>query len=180
MAGSSIVRFLKNVAPPLPFRPATRSVSRGRPACGTSFISSPRWVPTSTTSLSFPRESHSRATAIAGKTCPPVPPPAINNFMAETAAKQGRSMLRPCKGNKSASTRGLRRLLRDIEQHTGAQEHHQQTRTAITDEWQRNALCWHHSENYGKVDQRLPQDHGCNSQREQTAKGVGRSESCAD
>jgi hypothetical protein len=68
IAGASIAKFLSNVAPPLPFKPATRSISSGSPACGTSFISIPRSVPTSTTSLSFPLESHSWAIASAGKT----------------------------------------------------------------------------------------------------------------
>src|SRR5579859_1802572 len=180
MAGTSMVRFLYSVVPPLPFRPATRSVSSGKPACGASFISIPRSVPTSTTSLSFPRASHSRAIASAGKTCPPVPPPAINNFIAETSAKQRRSKLRHYKENKSASTRELRGLLRDIQKHSGAQQHHQQTRSAVADERQRNALRGHHSEDHGEIDERLPQNHGCDSQSEQTAKGIGRREGRAN
>jgi hypothetical protein len=65
--GTSIDRFFARVSPPLPFSPAARNVSSGSPACGTSFISIPRSVPTSTTSLSLPRDSHSRAIAMAGK-----------------------------------------------------------------------------------------------------------------
>src|SRR6266576_1543269 len=80
IAGASMAKFLSSVAPPLPFKPATRNVSSGSPACGTSFISIPRSVPTSRTSLSLPLESHSCAIASAGKTCPPVPPPAIRSF----------------------------------------------------------------------------------------------------
>src|SRR5580658_3287481 len=78
-----------SVAPPFPFRPATRNVSSGRPASGTSFISIPRSVPTSTTSLSLPRESHSFAIASAGITWPPVPPPAIRSFMGGALAVGG-------------------------------------------------------------------------------------------
>jgi len=54
-----------SVDPPLPFQSRDRSVSSGNPASGTSFISIPRCVPTSTTSLSLPRDIHSRAIASA-------------------------------------------------------------------------------------------------------------------
>src|SRR5215467_2551450 len=134
MAGTNIVKFLNRVAPPLPLSPATRRVSSGRPACGTSLISIPRSVPTSTTSLSFPRASHSRAMASAGKTCPPVPPPAIRSF------------------TRDARTSSFYSLLGDIQQHAGAEQHYQQTRAAITDEGQRNAFGRHHSQNDGEVD----------------------------
>src|SRR5215467_7434900 len=145
MAGTNIVKFLNRVAPPLPLSPATRRVSIGKPVGGTSFISIPRSVPTSTTSLSFPRASHSRAMASAGKTCPPVPPPAISNFIAEISATQWRSKRRHYKENKSASTRAVRSLLRNVQQNARAQQHHQQTRSAITDERQRNSFGRHHS-----------------------------------
>ena len=80
IAGASFARFRANFIPPIPLRPAERMVSSGNPASGTSRASIPRWVPTITTSLSSPRAIHSRATASAGKTCPPVPPPAISSF----------------------------------------------------------------------------------------------------
>src|SRR5467141_2674412 len=141
IAGTSIARFFKSVAPPLPFNPATRSVSNGSPACGTSFISIPRCVPTSTTSLSVPLESHSCAIASAGKTCPPVPPPAISSFI---------SLVRLlC----------FRCPLRDIQEHTRCQQHDQQTRAAIADERQRNPFGRHHSEHHGKINQRLAHNH---------------------
>src|SRR6202790_5759472 len=122
--GPRIARFFSSVAPPLPFRPAARRVSSGNPAWGTSFISSPRCVPTSTTSLSLPLDNHSRAIAIAGKTWPPVPPPAIRSFT------------RLC----------FFRLLADVEEHASGQQHHQQTRSAITYKWQRNAFGRYHAE----------------------------------
>ncbi len=92
----SVARLRSNFIPPMPFKPATRIVSSGNPACGTSFASIPRSVPTNTTCLappaevpalpSPPRSSHALATASAGKTCPPVPPPAINKVNASAAA----------------------------------------------------------------------------------------------
>src|SRR6202166_3214718 len=122
MAGASLKRFLSSVLPPLPFRPATRSVSSGRPACGTSFISIPRVVPTSTTSLSLPRDNHSRAIAIAGKTCPLLPPPAINSFTPISRKPTSH------KGFSSASLSLFGGLLTDIQDHASCQQHYQQTR----------------------------------------------------
>src|SRR6266478_57498 len=158
IAGTSIARFFKSVAPPLPFSPATRSVSRGNPACGTSFISIPRCVPTSTTSLPIPLESHSCAIASAGKTCPPVPPPAISNFTWRVRSS--------C----------LCRLLRDIQQHSGCQQHGEQTGSTIADERERNSFGWHHAEHHREIDQRLAQHHGRDAQREQASEPVRRSE----
>src|SRR5216110_2120325 len=158
IAGTSIAIFFTSVAPPLPFKPATRSVSSGSPACGTSFISIPRSVPTSTTSLSLPLASHSRAIASAGKTCPPVPPPAISNFTGLVHPSQ---FCRP---------------LRNIQQNAGGQEHDQQTRSAIADEGQRNSFRRHHSEHDSKINQRLAQHHRGDSQRQQPPEFVRRAE----
>src|SRR6266478_5677472 len=155
IAGASIARFFSSVAPPLPFRPATRKVSSGSPACGTSFISIPRCVPTSTTSLSFPLESHSCAIASAGKTCPPVPPPAINNFTWRVRSS------RFC------------RLLRDIQEHSSGQQHDEQTGSAIADERERNSFRRYHAEHHREIDQRLAQHHGRDAQRQQPPKPVG-------
>src|SRR6202163_1348580 len=124
MAGTSLKRFFSSVLPPLPFSPATRSVSSGSPACGTSFISIPRVVPTSTTSLSLPRDNHSRAIAIAGKTCPPVPPPAINSFMPMSNKLSSHKKSQRA----SPSLLGdslLSGLLTDIQEHACCQQHHQ-------------------------------------------------------
>src|SRR5882724_7286426 len=155
IAGTSIARFFKSVPPPLPFSPATRIVSSGSPACCTSFISIPRCVPTSTTSLPVPLESHSCAIAIAGKTCPPVPPPAISNFTARVRSS--------C----------LCRLLRNIQKHSGGQQHDEQTGSAVADEWERNSFRRHHAEHHREIDQRLAQHHGRDAQREQPPKPVG-------
>src|SRR5713101_4630168 len=158
IAGASIDKFLSSVAPPLPFKPATRSVSSGSPACGTSFISIPRCVPTSTTSLSLPLESHSCAIASAGKTCPPVPPPAISNFTWLVRSS--------C----------FRCLLRNIQQHTGSQQHDQQTRTPIADERQRDPFRRHHPEHHREINQRLAQDHRGYSHRQEPPESVRRTE----
>src|SRR6266478_8985046 len=161
IAGTSIARFFKSVAPPLPFRPATRSVSSGNPACSTNFISIPRCVPTSTTSLPIPLESHSCAIAIAGKTCPPVPPPAISNFTWRVRSS--------C----------LCRLLRNIQKHSGGQQHDEQTGSAVADEWERNSLRWHHAKHHREIDQRLAQHHGRDAQRQQAPESVWRSKRSA-
>src|SRR5713101_316385 len=162
IAGASIDKFLSSVAPPLPFKPATRSVSSGSPACGTSFISIPRCVPTSTTSLSLPLESHSCAIASAGKTCPPVPPPAISNFTWLVRSS--------C----------FRCLLRNIQQHTGSQQHDQQTRSPIADERQRDPFRRNHPEHNREINQRLAQDHRGNSHRQQPPESVRRTERGTD
>src|ERR1700693_1127783 len=149
--GPRIARFFSSVGPPLPFRPAARRVSSGSPAWGTSFISSPRCVPTSTTSLSLPLDNHSRAMAMAGKTWPPVPPPAIKSFTCLC----------------------FFRLLANVQEHAGSQQHSQQTRAAIADEREWYTFGRNHAEYHHKVDERLAQDHCRDAQREQTAKPVG-------
>src|ERR1700688_4817563 len=130
MAGASLNRFLSSVLPPLPFSPATRSVSSGSPACGTSFISIPRVVPTSTTSLSLPRDHHSRAIAIPRKTCPPVPPPAINSFTPISRKPTSHKRF------SGASLSLFGGLLTDIQEHASCQQHYQQTRSSVTHKWQ--------------------------------------------
>ena len=50
----SIAALRNNFAPPMPFSPAARINSSGKPACGTSFASIPRSVPTNTTRLLWP------------------------------------------------------------------------------------------------------------------------------
>src|SRR5689334_21659434 len=168
--GKSLARFLASVKPPLPLRPAARKVSSGSPACGTSFISIPRCVPTSTTSLSAPRESHSRAIAIAGKTWPPVPPPAISNFTDFATRSRGHGFQFAL-----AVARSFRLcLLRNIQDHASCQQHDEQTRTAVADEGQRNAFRRDHAENDGEIDERLAQDHSGDSQCEKTAETVRR------
>src|SRR5580704_15115443 len=140
--GPRIARFFASVAPPFPLSPAARRVSSGSPAWGTSFISIPRCVPTSTTSLSLPLDNHSRAIAIAGKTCPPVPPPAIRSF----------------------TRLGFFRLLADVQEHAGGQQHHQQTRPPVAYKWQRNAFGRHHAEHDHEIDQSLAENHGGDAQ----------------
>src|SRR5713226_2692051 len=172
---ASIAKFLSSVAPPFPFNPATRNVSSGSLACDTSFISIPRSVPTSTTSLSSPLESHSCAIASAGKTCPPVPPPAIRSFTVYAIAKPGRSRGGPRSYNDDFSLpRGLRGPLRNIQQHTGGQQHHQQTRSAIADERQRDPFRRNHPEHHRKINQRLARDHRGYPQRQQPPESVRR------
>src|SRR5437879_2338707 len=175
IAGRSMAKFLSSVAPPLPFKPATRSVSSGSPACGTSFISIPRCVPTNTTSLSLALESHSCAMASDGKTCPPVPPPAISNFTVRAPAQHGRNMLRHYNRNSPGVTlvpSCFRRLLRNIQKHTGGQQHDEQARSAIADERQRDPFRRNHPKHHCEINQRLAQDHRGYSQRQQPPESV--------
>src|SRR5579864_3848232 len=119
-----------NCVMPIPLRPAERINSSLRPASGTNRDSIPRCVPTKITSLVSSRLSHSRATAIAGITCPPVPPPAISNFKPPLAR---------------LTTHCFTRLLADIQEHASAHQHDEKTRAAIAYERQRNSLRGHHS-----------------------------------
>ena len=77
--------FSTSVLPPLPFSPPTRSVSSGSPACGTSFISNPALCSDQHHFPFLAARQPLRAMAIAGKTCPPVPPPAIKSFTPVSA-----------------------------------------------------------------------------------------------
>ena len=131
-------------------------VSSGSPACGTSRASIPRSVPTNTTPLSpsLPRRSHSFATASAGKTCPPVPPPAINKFFAS-------ALTSVC-------------VLADVQQHSGCQKHSEQARSSVADERQRNPLRRHQAEHYAQIDQRLAHDHRRDPDSKQTPESVRR------
>src|SRR5450432_2854743 len=170
MAGASLKRFLSSVTPPLPFSPPTRKVSSGSPACGTSFISIPRVVPTSTTSLSLPRDNHSRAMASAGKTCPPVAPPAINNFTLVSR------VFHADKNSSSHDASFLGCLLTTIKEHDGSEQHDQKARPAVTDERQRNAFGGHHAQHHRKINQGLADDHGRDPQRQESPETVGRVE----
>src|SRR5579883_2259312 len=197
--------FFNSVVPPFPFNPATRIVSSGSPACGTSFISIPRCVPTKTTSRSAPREIHSRAIAIAGNTCPPVPPPAISNFTPSSSVAQASAcVLHATSGpgfslyRRATSTHSQVRfyqshkpsphfqflfsktrracLLRNIQEHAGCQQHHQQTRPAIAHKRQRNPLRRHHPEHHREINQALENHHRRHAQRQHASKAIRRIE----
>src|SRR5580704_4387593 len=177
----SMAVFFRSFRPPMPFRPATRMVASGRPACGTNLDSSPCSVPTITTSLFFistaavggapgsPRLSHSRATAMAGNTWPPVPPPAMSNFIESLIV--ARSLRRACGARRSLL--GLR-VLADVEEHAGGQEHHQQTCAAVADERQRDSFGRHQAEDYAEIDERLADDHGGDAEAEIAAEIIRR------
>ena len=147
-AGPSCRMLRARRTAPMPFRPAERIVSSGKPACGTKRISIPRSVPTNTLPCSLPGYSHSRATASAGKTWPPVPPPAISSFKFLGSAA---SPTLACLLHAQA------RLLADVQEHAGGQQHHQQARAAVADERQRNSLGRHHPQHHAEIDQRLAQ-----------------------
>ena len=63
-----------------PLMPSTSSVARGYPSSGRTRFSSPRSVPTKSTSWRRSRFIKASATATPGKRCPPVPPPAMIIF----------------------------------------------------------------------------------------------------
>src|SRR6266404_7043221 len=197
IAGASFATFFTNFIPPIPLRPAERIVSRRNPACGTKRASIPRSVPTNTTSLSAPRAIHSRAIASAGKTCPPVPPPAISSFKFRCPASgifpwrqylacpdAGRAGGFAALGTSKPTARCRRhevlffapasfRLLTDIQEHTGGRQHNHQARTAITNEGQWNAFGGHHSQHHAQINQRLAQHHDRDAQRGEAPKFVG-------
>src|SRR5207302_9490864 len=138
-----------NCAVPIPLRPAERINSSLRPASGTSRDSIPRWVPTKTTSLLLSRLSHSHATAIAGITCPPMPPPAMSKFEPP--------LLR-------LSTHSFTSLLADIQEHAGAQKHDEKARAAVAQERQRNSFRRHQAQYNPQIDQGLTRHHDRDSQ----------------
>src|SRR5271168_769113 len=127
IAGTSSARLRSSRSPPMPFNPATGIEANGSPASATILASMPRSVPTSNTSLSVPRFSHSRATAMAGNTWPPVPPPAI------------------------ASLTSIR-VLADVQQDARGQQHHHQAGPAVADERQRDALGGQHADHHGQIE----------------------------
>src|SRR5579862_7071298 len=144
---------------PMPFKPADRMVSSGKPACGTNFISIPRSVPTNSASLLASRLSHSRATASAGKTWPPVPPPAISSFKFLGSA-----------GSPSAFLSSP--LLADVEEHAGRQKHDEQAGATIAYKRQRDALRWHHPQHHAEIDERLGRHHHRDTHRQEAAEVV--------
>src|SRR4029077_20359800 len=148
-----------NCAVRIPLSPAERISSSLSPASGTSRDSIPRCVPTKTTSLVSSRLSHSRATAIAGITWPPVPPPAISNFQPLLAR---------------LSTHCFTRLLADIQEHASAQKHDEETRSAIAHERQRNSFRRHHSQHNAQIDQRLARYHDRDSQSQEASEIIRR------
>src|SRR6266404_1146758 len=69
---------------------------------------------------------------------------------------------------------GLRGLLRNIQQHSSRQEHHQQTRAAVADKRQRNPFRRHHAQYDSKINERLKQHHGGDAERQQASESVRR------
>src|SRR5580700_2596399 len=143
IAGTSFAVLRASFIPPMPLSPAERIVSSGNPASGTRRASIPRCVPTNTTSLSPSRDIHSRATARAGNTWPPVPPPAINSFNLRCPESSRSQAFRGAgvppailhyvatgktAGGTPAPQNDLIRLPANIQQNAGGQQHHQQAR----------------------------------------------------
>ncbi len=133
----------------MPFRPAARMVSSGKPG----LRHQPRFHSAfgshdhdACALLPARAASHSRATASAGKTWPPVPPPAISRrFLPVTPA---------------CCAHALVRVLADIQEHARSQQHAKQARSAVADERQRNAFGRQQAEHHAEIDQRLADDHG--------------------
>src|SRR5438552_4766005 len=116
--------------------------------------------------------------AMAGKTWPPVPPPAINNFTDLAVRSSGHDISCPYLKSfpfVSAFARSFRPgLLRNIQEHARRQEHDEQTRAAVADKRQRDSLRGHHAEDDGKIDERLTKHHGSDAEREEAAEAVRR------
>ena len=68
----------------------------------------------------------------------------------------------------------LVRVLADVQQHAGGQQHSEQTRSAVADERQRNSFRRHQSEHDAQIDQRLAHHHRRDSQRQKPAEFVRR------
>src|ERR1019366_8198083 len=150
-------RLEMRVAMPRFLRPPTRIFSRRNPAAGTSLFSTPRSVPTKRTS--WPMRVTSRATAIAGITCPPVPPPAITNsdLVCRSAG-----------------------MFRNIEKYAERGQRHKKRTAAEADHGQRNTFGRHHAEHHADVEEGLDDQHGGDSESEVTAEFIGDQNSGAD
>src|SRR5689334_19370618 len=94
--------------------------SIGKPSCGAITASNPFSVPTNSTRDAGRRRRIARAMAIAGKTWPPVPPPARTNV--------------------SVSSRISRDVLGDVQQNSRRQTIGDERRAAVREERQRNPL----------------------------------------
>src|SRR5579863_8681673 len=138
------------VATPRFLIPPTRIFSRRNPAAGTSRFSTPRSVPTNKTR--YPIRQTSRATAIAGITCPPVPPPAITKRSP---------------GKRSPGMFG------DIQQNSQRSQRHQQRTAPEADHRQWNPFRRHHPENDAHIEERLDHQHGGDPEREISSKFIG-------
>src|SRR3989440_312218 len=116
--------------------------------------------------------------AMAGKTWPPVPPPAINNFTDLAVRSSGHDISCPYLKSfpfASAFARSFgSRLLRNIQEHARGQQHDEQTRATVADKRQRNSFGWHHTEDDGEIDERLTKHHGSDAEREEAAETVRR------
>src|SRR5579885_3074364 len=123
---------------PTRFNPPIRTRSNGKPSAGTRRASSPRSVPTKI--ASWPRCRSSRATASAGITWPPVPPPAMRKTLAD--------------------------MLRNVHQNAQGNQGAQQRTAAGTDHRQRNTLGGHNPQHHADVNERLDHDHGGDPQRQ--------------
>src|ERR1700761_5384831 len=121
-----------------------RIVSISKPASGTSFDSMPVSVPIKT--ARWPRSRRTRATAIAGKTCPPVPPPVITK---------------------------LSRMLADAEQHAHEQKRAEQRGASVADERQRNAFVRKQAQHDAHIDQCLRDHADRHAERQIPTEGVG-------
>src|SRR5688500_940663 len=140
----------------LPFRPALRITSSSNPSCGTTRASMPADVPANVTfaSASF---CSSRATAMPGYRCPPVPPPAITTLNPMTRRPS-------CGGG---------RVLRHIEQDAHADQIDQQRRSAGAHEGERDALVRHEAEHEADVEEGLQHDHRGQADRQKRAETIG-------
>ena len=75
-------RFRTCRAAPTPLMPPTGNVCKLNPSFGTILASIPCSAPTNNIEEAGSRRSISRATAMPGNRCPPVPPPAMITFMS--------------------------------------------------------------------------------------------------
>src|SRR5574341_1122436 len=143
----------------MPLSLPTAMKRTGSPSRGSTFASIPCSVPTNRTSLP-PSLSSSRAMAIPGYKCPPVPPPAIMTFMPGPWTLD--------------SGPSWRRFPRYIQQHSQRRQRDHQRRPAVAHERERDALGWQEPGHDRHIDHPLKTDQERDTERKQAAERIAR------
>src|SRR3989442_7957724 len=139
---------------PRPITPCAVIVINSNPSRGTTFVSSPRTVPTKMASLPGSTRANSRASATPGYRWPPVPPAAI-----------------------------ITRILRTLNRGAGPGDRHEeprpdhaddQRRPSVTQERQRQSLGGQQTRDHPHIDQRVEPDQQTYSQGHMAREGVVR------
>src|ERR1700758_2275585 len=133
-----------------------RTVSRSKPASGTSRSSGPPDRPTMRTAPSGSSARYARATASAGNRCPPVPPPAIKSLITTPIVAERRS----------------RPVPRDAQEHADRGQRGRQRGAAVAEERKRDPGDRQGVGHSRHVEQRLEGDPGGDRRGERHAEAV--------